>query len=155
METKFHFLARAFVYTQGRILLVRVKGSDHTFLPGGHVEFGESVPAALSREMCEELGEECKVGEYLGAVENAWEYGGIGNAEMNHVFRASLPALDAASSPRSLEGHIEFLWSLPEELEVNNLKPEPLRECIHRWIGGSRAPWWGSTIAGVEVSYHP
>jgi 8-oxo-dGTP pyrophosphatase MutT (NUDIX family) len=50
-----------FLCERGRVLLARralgkaiAPGEYH--LPGGHVEFGEEVPAALARELREELG---------------------------------------------------------------------------------------------------
>ncbi|HET6946222.1 MAG TPA: NUDIX domain-containing protein, partial [bacterium] len=56
----------------GRLLLAHFHGSDHTFLPGGHVEMGESIPAALRREFLEELRVKVGIGPYLGAVEHGW-----------------------------------------------------------------------------------
>ncbi|MGH3387780.1 MAG: NUDIX hydrolase [Actinomadura sp.] len=42
----------------GRMLAVRARGRDLLYLPGGKCEPGEEHPAALSREVREELGVE-------------------------------------------------------------------------------------------------
>lgn len=39
-----------------KVLLAQAIGEKNTFLPGGHIEFGESAKDALVREIEEELG---------------------------------------------------------------------------------------------------
>ena len=43
------------------------------FLPGGHVEIGESAENALIRELREELGVNCSIQQFLGVIENQWQ----------------------------------------------------------------------------------
>lgn len=43
-------IVRAVLRRGGRLLLARERGSARSFLPGGHVEPGEPVQAALVRE---------------------------------------------------------------------------------------------------------
>lgn len=50
-------ISRGIFVKDGKILLCRSVEDDHFFLPGGHVEFGESGEVALAREMKEETGE--------------------------------------------------------------------------------------------------
>ncbi|MHB1395098.1 MAG: NUDIX domain-containing protein [Clostridia bacterium] len=52
---KFHMIVRAVIISDYHILLAHQKGADNTFLPGGHIEIGESAVAALKREVREEL----------------------------------------------------------------------------------------------------
>ena len=47
-------IARGVCVAGGRVLLCRAKGGSSTYLPGGHVEFGETGREALVREMREE-----------------------------------------------------------------------------------------------------
>ena len=56
-----------FLVREGALLLVahRKKGEIYWLLPGGGVEFGESLKAALAREFCEELGIDVDVGPLL------------------------------------------------------------------------------------------
>lgn len=48
-------LVRAVIEKNGNILVCKRKDKDYYFLPGGHIEFGESAENALKREIKEEL----------------------------------------------------------------------------------------------------
>ena len=49
-------IARGVCIQNGKVLLCRAKGGATTYLPGGHIEFGETGRVALVREMKEETG---------------------------------------------------------------------------------------------------
>ena len=54
----------------GRILLARRSSADKNApgrweFPGGKVEEGETAPACLQRELCEELGVTAQIGDYI------------------------------------------------------------------------------------------
>nr|WP_155606343.1 NUDIX domain-containing protein [Paenibacillus timonensis] len=49
-------MARGVILTERHLLVAHCKGMDNTFLPGGHVEFQESIRSSLYREIKEELG---------------------------------------------------------------------------------------------------
>jgi len=54
------------VNKDGKILLARShKWFDKYTLPGGHIEIGETMEAALKREVKEEVGLDVEVGEFL------------------------------------------------------------------------------------------
>jgi len=65
---KFHYLARAVIFSGERVLLAHEIGAESTFLPGGHIGYGEPAKTALIREIKEETGVEVSVGRFLGAV---------------------------------------------------------------------------------------
>jgi ADP-ribose pyrophosphatase YjhB (NUDIX family) len=48
------FLARGVFRDGGRVLVCRNRKKGNCYLPGGHIEWNESAPAALAREMREE-----------------------------------------------------------------------------------------------------
>ena len=76
METKEYELAgietiaRGVCVMDGKVLLCRAKGGKSSYLPGGHIEFGETGRQALVREVKEELGVASSAGAFLGAAEN-------------------------------------------------------------------------------------
>ena len=86
-------------------MLARAKGAKNTFLPGGHVEIGESVTVAIARELHEELGLEVTVGRYFGALEAYWGSFEVTNFEINHIFEVILPDNQDIISR---EAHLEF-----------------------------------------------
>jgi 8-oxo-dGTP diphosphatase len=139
----FHYLVRGVVFVDGQVLLAHQKGADNTFLPGGHIEFGESAEVALSREIEEELGKKAVVKRFIGALEWLWVENGQNNHEINLIFEMTIDGLDAKKPPQSNECHLEFIWSSPAELREHNLLPTPLNECIMKWRNGYR-PFWGT-----------
>ena len=100
-------IARGVAVIGGEVLLCRAKGGKTSYLPGGHIEFGETAREALVREIREELGVESETGRFLGAVENSFMQHGKPHAEINLVFE-----LKFADKPeaKAKEDWIEFEW---------------------------------------------
>jgi len=73
MVSNIHHLARGIIISNDKVLLAHAIGHINTFLPVGHIEFGESAPEALKREIEEEIGLSCNVEGFLGVVEHKWE----------------------------------------------------------------------------------
>ena len=80
-------IARGVCIRDGKVLLCRAKGGKTTYLPGGHIEFGETGAVALVREIREELGVDSTCGEFLGVVENSFLQHGRPHAEINLVYK--------------------------------------------------------------------
>lgn len=140
----FHYIARAVILQDKHILLVKEIGSDLTFLPGGHIEFAEPAKKGLRRELLEETGITAEIGEFLGAVENSWMEREELQAEINLLFKASIPPTISVTAQ---EPHLEFLWVELGEVEKYNLMPTPLvtflqKESPH--ISGN--VFWASTL---------
>ena len=151
MKTKhFHFLGRAVIEHDGWFLLARAKGASNTFLPGGHVEIGESVPDAIRREIMEECGFSAAIHRYIGAVEHRWSDGDQDNCEVNHLFHVSLPQLKSHGDIVSSESHLELFWAPASRLAELNLKPAPLIRILPRCLGESEAVW-ASTLKDAET----
>ena len=83
-------IARGVCVVDGNILLCRAKGGTTTYLPGGHIEFGETGRQAHVREIKEELGLESSTGAFLGVVENSFLQHGKPHAEINLVYELFL-----------------------------------------------------------------
>lgn len=120
-------IARGVAISDGKVLLCRAKGGTTTYLPGGHIEFGETGAEALAREVREELGVEAKVGRFLGVVENSFLQHGKKHAEINLVYALEVPAGTAA---RSCEDWIDFEWHPLTELASANLLPAEMERFL-------------------------
>ena len=70
---KFHYIVRGIIRDGDHVLLCKQKDGNYTFLLGGHIDFGEAAKGALAREIKEEIGAEITVGQFRGAIENAWD----------------------------------------------------------------------------------
>lgn len=137
-------IARGVLIADGRVLLCRNRRFGHVFLPGGHVEFGESAAAALEREIREELGWLTQVGRFLGACEAVFEQrkkngGSRGHHEINLVFELS-PLSDGTipQTPTSQEEHIEFFWASLEKLASDSPTVDLLPSGIAMLVAGAQ-----------------
>ena len=121
-------IARGVCVRGGQILLCRAKGGSCTYLPGGHIEFGETGRQALRREILEEIGAEAAVGRFIGVVENAFTQHGKPHAEINLVYEFDMDA----ESVFAKEDWIEFEWRDIGGLADANLLPEAFRR-LESW----------------------
>ncbi|TCZ71835.1 NUDIX domain-containing protein [Paenibacillus albiflavus] len=143
---KYHVLARGVIIHDNHLLVAHCIGMDNTFLPGGHVEFHESIRTSLYREIYEELGLKSEVGLYIGAVEAEHEDEGTYHQEMNHVFITKLENADYRKNPESKESHLEFYWIPINEMDRHNLLPQPMRKLIENYINEMQGPFFESTF---------
>ena len=143
-------IARGVCVRDGKLLLCRAKGGSSTYLPGGHIEFGETGRQALVREVKEELGVDSSTGAFLGAVENAFLQHGKPHAEINLVYELKLGAGNGERGTRlrpgyggragngelpplnSQEDWIEFEWCDLNRLDEANLLPPAFRS-LSEW----------------------
>lgn len=109
----------------GRLLLVRKRGSDVHILPGGKPEGDEDDLSALRREIDEELG--CQVAPgvvFLGAFTDRI----AGEAATTVTVRLYAGALEGEPRPRS---EIEALhWFSPDDAESPKLAPSLEKQIV-------------------------
>ena len=124
-------IARGVCVRDGKLLLCRAKGGASTYLPGGHIEFGETGRQALVREIREELGLPSKAGAFLGVVENSFMQNGKPHSEINLVYGLELEG----EAVRSREDWIEFVWWELGRLGEANLLPAVFAERLAGYRG--------------------
>ncbi|MBI3997952.1 MAG: NUDIX domain-containing protein [Armatimonadetes bacterium] len=146
MSGSIELIARAVIVVDGHVLLAHKKGAHTTFLPGGHIEFGEPAETALARELREELGLPVRVVRFLGAVEHGWTEPAGRVHELNLLFNAGAPALDGRTPVMSSEPHLEFFWQPMDRLAERHLEPWILCSVLPEWLGAGVFGGWASTL---------
>mgnify|MGYP001107648269 CR=1 FL=1 len=136
-------IARGVLVCGGKVLLCRSVEHGYLYLPGGHVDFGESAAAAVRRELIEEAGLRVEVGELGLVTEAVFEARGKRHHEINLVFHVE-PSREegqwggdggaaSSSSPsppppvQSLEPEIAFDWVDLAAMPDTDVRPAAVR----------------------------
>lgn len=138
-KNNIHVLSRAVIIDQNHILLCKTLDLEENFyfLPGGHVEHGESVEISLLRELVEETGSEGKIKRFLGCLEYSFEPGANSichNHEYNFIFEVESDNLKIQNSIPQLEKHIELVWIPLLKITEIDFRAEPLKKLIPEWL---------------------
>ncbi len=112
------------------MLLCHGRGHDNTYLPGGHIEKGESAVTALLREIREELGIKAHAGRFLGVVENQFEQKGRQVDEINLLFELEIPGLKPGEKVPVAEDWLDFRWERLDNLHAADIEPKVALELL-------------------------
>lgn len=104
---RIEFLARGLWICGSKVLVCRNLKHGYCYLPGGHVEPGESAKRALEREFLEEADERIRVGEACLVVEQRFVQRGKARHEISLVFHVERHG-DANEPVHSQEPDISF-----------------------------------------------
>lgn len=137
MNKKFELIVRGVCLCNGMLLLCRNRKVGNVYLPGGHIELGESADAALKRELMEELAVEGIVTQFLGVAESRFVQAGDEVFELNLVFAVHIDCGSVCTLPQSAEAHIEFFWCPFAEVPVSGMLPTSLATRLQGWLDGS------------------
>lgn len=121
-------IARGVLLRGTRVLLCQNIKHRYYYLPGGHVEPGESAAKAAEREFLEESGLTVRAGRLLLIDEAAFTTKKTAHHEINLVFHVEHTGPKAKSSkphPRikSLESHIAFEWVELAAIPETDVRP--------------------------------
>ena len=127
-------IARGVCVDHDRLLLCSNRKKNNVYLPGGHIEWGESGRTALRREIEEEMGLRCKVGRFLGVAEHTFVHKGEQVCEINLVYAFVFPRLTSAHEPPSIEKKLRFFWLPLDKLARSRLEPRCLARALGSWL---------------------
>lgn len=122
-------IVRALIIRNRKILVCKSGVSNYFFLPGGHIEFGETMQEALSRELSEEMGAKVVKARFIGGVENLFIQNGVKKHEISFAFQVKID-IDTVISK---EEHISFSWLAMDEFIEAQVLPPALKDAIVRW----------------------
>jgi ADP-ribose pyrophosphatase YjhB (NUDIX family) len=121
-------IARGVCIRDGYILLCQPAKGGRAYLPGGHIEFGETARQALVREIQEEMGQSAIARDFIATTENSFLQNGEPHCEINLYFALDIPGISPESAPAATESWIAFRWVplTKEALTEANLLPAHL-----------------------------
>lgn len=116
----------AFIYRGNEVLVVKRSDSEETFpglweIPGGGLEYGESLMSALEREILEEVGLKVKVGELYYAFSYISERTGRQIAELHYLAE---PLNNESVVTLNDTEHSEYRWIGVDQLDQLSLSTE-------------------------------
>jgi ADP-ribose pyrophosphatase YjhB (NUDIX family) len=132
-NSSIHTISRGLLVQGDKIILCKVKGKNWYFLPGGHIEDGESLKDSLVRELNEEIGQgDYKIDSFLGICENIFSLDENNlQHEINVVFKVIVPDTLTISTK---EDHLDFILIEKNDIKNHEILPKTLKDGLLEWL---------------------
>ncbi len=117
---------------ENKVLFLKTSDSGKWELPGGRIDFGESVDETFRREMKEELGfKKAKMGELM----NMWSFTSIRGGINYHFIIFDFEISSDESKIILSDEHSEYRWVGKDEFEKLEMR-DGHKETLKRFFNG-------------------
>lgn len=136
-------IARAIITDETRTKMLfcvpRDTETPYFYLPGGHIEFGETAKVALVRELYEETGVDVSEAEFqfVGTDERIFTQDNNPHHEINVYFEVRKVFSGNEDIP-SLEEEISFRWLTLADISNFPVLPEGIENFLSGWMPGKK-----------------
>lgn len=120
-------IVRGVIRRGDEVLLVQSTGSGWWFLPGGHLETGETLSQCLVRELIEEAQLEVTELHGLGFIEHSYTDHAGSHHELNVLIQAA-PLGDVGA----IEDDLTFQWFPVSMLAALDVRPKGVAAALRR-----------------------
>lgn len=131
LNSSIEVIARALILHDKRILLCKDKAKTNWYVPGGHIEKGETIEQGLVRELREETGKKLSHLSFIKYEENFFSDAHGEHHEILFMFQG---VLEDPMRVESQEDHLTFQWIPFSELESLQLLPKQMKKEIQKFI---------------------
>lgn len=138
MEPGVERIVRGLCRRDGALLLCINPRAGYRYLPGGHVEEGESSKQALEREFLEELGWRIRVGPPVAVAECSFTQEGLRRREVSELFLVEQfdeppshgPSPVGPDQITTREPNLAFEWAPLATIGSLDLRPAIVRDWL-------------------------
>lgn len=118
-------IVRLIIKKDNRILFCINKTTGNYYLPGGHVEFGDTLESTIYKEMSEELGwgkDDVKSISYKAHLEQIYKKDK--NSDLHHELNMIFDVkINETINIKALESHIDFEWLSVSDISKYKIVP--------------------------------
>ncbi|GAA2205943.1 NUDIX domain-containing protein [Nonomuraea monospora] len=127
----------------GRVLLHRRADSGLWALPGGVMDVGETIAAAVAREVLEETGVRVKITGLIGIYSDPRHVIAYSDGEVRQQFNICFRARPTGGAPHATEEAREVRWVSPDEFGTLAMHPTQRLRLTHALDSARREPHIG------------